>query len=124
MNLALSQEFCNGGQFAGVRILSPDAVAEMGRNQTTTLSFNLIPTKCWRLGSDEVAQPGLAEWHKLPLTGASVTISGASAWKLYDVDLKLLEAGEGTENISPLPIGFYLMLYGAPDAMIRVTLNP
>lgn len=65
----LARMLINGGSFAGVRILSPDAVAEMGRDQTATLTFNPVPTTRWGLGWDGVAQPGLAAvgvtaWHK------------------------------------------------------------
>lgn len=65
----LARMLINGGAFAGVRILSPDAVAEMGRDQTAALTFNPIPTTRWGLGWDGVAQPGLAAvgvtaWHK------------------------------------------------------------
>jgi len=66
----LARMLINGGQFEGVRILSPAAVAEMGRDQTSTLTFNPMPTAArWGLGWDGVAQPGLAAvgvtaWHK------------------------------------------------------------
>lgn len=65
---------------------------------------------------------GFAEWRQVREAG-SLTISGDSAWKLYDADLKLLEAGQGAANVSVVPAESYLMLYGAPDARIRVTLT-
>lgn len=66
----LAMMFMNGGRYGDVRILSEAAVAEMGRDQTSQLPFNPIPTAAhWGLGWDGVAQPGLAAvgvtaWHK------------------------------------------------------------
>ncbi len=51
--------------------------------------------------------------------GGSVSISGASAWKLYDADMALLlSAGSGSVNNAPA--GAYLLLYGAPGASITL----
>ncbi|HOW76665.1 MAG TPA: serine hydrolase domain-containing protein [Candidatus Competibacteraceae bacterium] len=62
---------------------------------------------------------GYAEWRQLPVAG-SVTISGASAWKWYDADLKLLTAGAGPGSASAVPAGAYVMLYGPPNATITL----
>lgn len=70
-----------------------------------------------------IGDEGLAEWRQVREAG-SLAISGASAWKLYDADLTLREAGQGTGNVSAVPVGAHLMVYGAPDATIRVTLTP
>ncbi len=60
---------------------------------------------------------GFAEWRKLPAGGA-VAIVGASAWKLYDADLKLLASGSGSGAAGTAPAGAYLVVYGAPNAVI------
>lgn len=56
----LAMMLMNGGQLGGKRILSEMAVAEMGRDQTTALLFNPVPTYRFGLGWDTIAQPGLA----------------------------------------------------------------
>lgn len=69
-----------------------------------------------------IGAEGLAEWRKLPGTGAKASIAGATAWKLYDADLKLLASGNGGGNGNRVvdPSGDYLLLYGAPMTAIRV----
>ena len=47
-----------------------------------------------------------------------MAIAGASAWKLYDADLKLLASGLGNGSVSTAPAGAYLMVYGASDTAI------
>jgi len=59
----------NGGHLGPIRILSEQAVAEMGRDQTRQLPFNPVPTFARGLGWDNVAHAGLAAvgvraWHK------------------------------------------------------------
>jgi len=71
-----------------------------------------------------IGAEGLAEWPKLPLIGASVTLIGASAWKLFDAELRLLASGNGDGNTGENPSGDSLLLYGTPDDVIRVTLMP
>jgi len=71
-----------------------------------------------------IGTEGLAEWRQLPLIGASVTLSGASAWKLYDTDFQLLASGNGDGNPGANPSGDYLLLYGASDGVIKVTVMP
>lgn len=69
-----------------------------------------------------IGSEGLAEWRKLPVKG-SVSISGASAWRLYGAELEQMAAGKGTGS-AVLP-GFgtaaYLML-SAPSGT-RITLD-
>ncbi len=64
-----------------------------------------------------IGSEGFAEWRKLSV-GGTVAIAGASAWKLYDADLKLLASGLGNGNISTAPAGAYLMVCGASDTAI------
>ena len=64
-----------------------------------------------------IGSEGFAEWRKLSV-GGTVAIAGASAWKLYDADLKLLASGLGNGSVSTAPAGAYLMVYGASDTAI------
>lgn len=69
-----------------------------------------------------IGSEGLAEWRKLPVKG-SVSISGASAWRLYGAELEQMAAGKGTGS-TVLPgsgTAAYLML-SAPSGT-RITLN-
>jgi CubicO group peptidase (beta-lactamase class C family) len=66
----LAQMLMNGGVYRGTRILSADAVSEMGTDQTL-LSFDPVPNDALRygLGWDTVTEPGLkavgvAAWAK------------------------------------------------------------
>ncbi len=68
-----------------------------------------------------IGNDGFAEWRRLP-TGGAVTITGASAWKLYDADLKLLASGAGDNSAGVAPAGAYLLIYGAPHSAIALTL--
>ena len=68
-----------------------------------------------------IGSEGFAEWRKLPV-GGTVAITGASAWKLYDADLKLLASGTGNGSANTASADAYLMVYGAPDAAITLTL--
>ena len=78
------------------------------------------------LGSNALTMgvEGLAEWRQLPVTGARASIAGATAWKLYDAELKLLASGNGDGNTGANPTGAYLLLHAAPDGVIRVTVIP
>ena len=72
----------------------------------------------------DIGAEGLAEWRKLPVSGTGATLRGASAWKLYDADLKnLLASGEGDGNTGTHPKGAYLLLYGTPMTVITLTLS-
>ena len=68
-----------------------------------------------------IGAEGFAEWRKLPIAGA-VTITGASAWKLYDADLKLLASGQGDGAARTNTTGAYLLLYGTPNATMVLSL--
>jgi len=67
----LAMLFLNGGRLGDRRLLSPEAIAEMGRDQTVTLPFNPITEHYvhFGLGWDGVRQGGLAAvgvtaWYK------------------------------------------------------------
>lgn len=70
------------------------------------------------IGSD--AYP---EWRKLPPSG-TVSVSGATAWKLYDKDF-VLKASHGTSGSAPPPgtgDAAYLLVFGAAGAVISVSI--
>ncbi|MDD5333766.1 MAG: serine hydrolase [Rhodoferax sp.] len=78
------------------------------------------------LGSHAVAigPEGFAEWRQLPATGW-LTLSGSLAWRLYDQDFAPVTSGSGN-GASALPghgAGAYLLLYGAANSSIDVTLS-
>ncbi len=73
-----------------------------------------------------VGPEGFAEWRSVRLGNAafSVSISGASAWRLYDGSFRSLASG-GAGNRIDLPSGTglaYLMLFGEAGAAITATL--
>lgn len=94
MNLAIM--FLQKGEFRGRRILSAEAVAEMGRDQTGDVVLNPAPSWKWGLGWDQTDHPGMRAagfscWQKnggtnffgsdffvMPDTGLAVMITGTS----------------------------------------------
>ena len=69
-----------------------------------------------------IGAEGYSEWRQLPVKGA-VTLSGSTAWKLYDQDFAPVNSGSGS-GTCPLPghgNTAYLLLFGTVDADIGVT---
>ena len=63
---------------------------------------------------------GLAEWRMLG-NGGSLTILGATAWKVYHDDFTgPVATGTGNGRVGDVKAGSYLLLYGAPGATITV----
>jgi CubicO group peptidase (beta-lactamase class C family) len=74
-----------------------------------------------------IGSEGFAEWRSLQAGPAAqpLAISGATAWRLYDPDFKLLASGAASGQTT-LAVGTqraYLMLFGAADASIAVRLG-
>lgn len=68
-----------------------------------------------------IGAEGFAEWRKIPRSG-SFTITGASAWKLYDADFTQPPiSGTDQDHQVVSPANAYLMLFGAPNATITIT---
>ncbi|CAH2031297.1 serine hydrolase domain-containing protein [Trichlorobacter ammonificans] len=69
-----------------------------------------------------IGAEGFAEWRKLPPTG-SVSISGASVWRLYDAGLeqKATGTGDGSTMLPDSGTAAYLVLSAPPGT--RITLN-
>jgi hypothetical protein len=69
------------------------------------------------IGSD-----GFSEWKKVGTSG-SITISGATAWKILDNNFARVASGTGDGNASfSGSSNKYLMVYGGKGAMIRLNL--
>ena len=73
-------------------------------------------------GADSITfgAEGYAEWRSLS-AAASLTIAGAIAWKLYDADLAIVEAGVGNASSIAAPAGSYLELFGTAGSHLTVT---
>lgn len=88
------------------------------------LARPLASVLAFSAGSHAVAigGEGLSEWRRLPASG-TVSISGGTAWRLYDAQFELLAAG-GTSGIAALSgsgEASYLQVYGAPGSAVAVT---
>jgi CubicO group peptidase (beta-lactamase class C family) len=75
--------------------------------------------------SVNIGSEGFAEWRKLPATG-SISISNATAWRLYDSDFNQTSSGKGNGSaVLPGSGGAaYLMVIGAAGATINLNLVP
>lgn len=69
-----------------------------------------------------IASESHAEWRQLSAS-ATVSIQGASDWKLYAADFQPLSAGTGSVTGLLAPAGAFLLLYAAANASISVTLS-
>lgn len=93
----LASMIMNGGTLDGVRILSPRAVAEMGRSQVASTLTAAPPTFRYGLGWDSVTEPGLDAagvhgWVK----GGDTTQYHAAFTVAPDDDLAAVVLGAGT----------------------------
>ncbi len=62
-----------------------------------------------------------AEWRRMSVASA-LSVSGASAWKLFDADLKLLDAGSTDLVGHSVPAGSYVLLYGVANVSVQCAL--
>ena len=69
------------------------------------------------IGSD-----GLGEWFRLPAFSA-LTLAGAHAWYLYNAEFCLQSWGLGETIAGVLDDDTYLLLYGAPDTTIMLSVR-
>lgn len=67
-----------------------------------------------------IGSEGLAEWRTLA-AAATLTITGAQAWRLHDSSLVYRDSGSGNGTLTAVPQGAYLLLYGAANATITLT---
>jgi len=70
-----------------------------------------------------IGSEGFAEWRSLPATG-SLTISGATAWKVLNPDFTRIASGKTSGSVVLSGGGSkYLLLYGAKGATIGLNLT-
>ncbi|MCX5973506.1 MAG: serine hydrolase [Coprothermobacterota bacterium] len=82
-----------------------------------------VPTLAAGSSTVTIGSEGFNEWRTLPAT-SSVSIDGASEWRLYDADFKQIASGPGSGS-AVLPgsgTAAYLMLFGSPGATISLNL--
>lgn len=86
-----------------MRFRPKDGVAALGSGSTAVT-----------VGAD-----GLAEWRSVPQPG-SVSVRGASHWKLYDAELTPITSGSG-DGTATAPAGALLVVFGAAGNVVDVT---
>ena len=72
-----------------------------------------------------IGSEGYTQWLKLPSSGF-VTVTGASAWKLYDADFKLQTSidGNGAAGLPGTGSESYLVAFGQANTMIQLNVTP
>ena len=70
-----------------------------------------------------IGSEGFPEWRKLPVSG-SISISNATAWRLYDSNFNQTASGKGNGSVVLPGSGeaSYLMLFGAAGSTIHLNL--
>ncbi len=70
----------------------------------------------------QVDSEGYTQWRRLT-NASSVQITGSRAWRLYDAQWNFVKAGENGSG-TDLPAGgaSYLMIFGAPNSQVNLTL--
>ena len=81
-----------------------------------------VPPLAWGHGTVTIGTEGLGEWRRLP-AAASLTLTGVSAWYLYNPEFTLLERGLQEGVVGAVPGGSYLLMYGRPSATLTLTVN-
>ncbi|UFS70247.1 beta-lactamase family protein [Geomonas sp. RF6] len=74
-------------------------------------------------GTVTVGHEGLGEWRRLP-AASSITYEGATVWYLYNSAFALMKWGLGKGAVGKVDAGTYLLLHGAPDTTITLTVEP
>ena len=71
-----------------------------------------------------IGPEGLGEWFRWP-AASPLTLTGARSWYLYNAEFGLKEWGMEEETmVGAVDDGTYLLLYGAPDTTITLTVQP
>jgi CubicO group peptidase (beta-lactamase class C family) len=81
-----------------------------------------VPPLGWGHGTVTIGPEGLGEWRRLP-AAASLTLTGVSAWYLYDSEFALLDRGLEEGVVGAVPGGSYLLMYGRPSATLTLTVK-
>lgn len=74
-------------------------------------------TQAIDFGSD-----GYGEWLKIGVNGL-LTLTGTSAWKLFEADLSLHSSGNGATNTRQVSQGMFLLIYGPKNGYAQVVLS-
>lgn len=77
----------------------------------------------WSRGTVTIGPEGLGEWRRLPAASA-LTLARADAWYLYDADFALVARGLKEGAVGAVAGGAYLLLHGAPNTTITLTVEP
>ncbi len=77
----------------------------------------------WGRGTVTIGPEGLGEWRWLPAASA-LTLAGVGAWYLYDAEFALLDRGLKEAAVGAVAGGSYLLLHGAPNTTITLTVKP
>ncbi len=71
-----------------------------------------------------IGPEGLGEWFRWSAT-SPLTLTGARSWYLYNAEFDLKDWGMGEKTVvGDVDDGAYLLLYGAPDTAITLTVQP
>ncbi len=82
-----------------------------------------VPHLEWGRTTVSIGHEGLGEWRRLP--GASaLSLAGTGAWYLYTAEFALLDRGLKEGAVDAVAEGSYLVLHGAPDTTISLTVKP
>ena len=76
---------------------------------------NLVPG----VNAIAIGSQGLVQWYRVP-SGAAVTLSGQSDWKLFDDSLSMIASGGGASTTAQAPAGAYLAVFGSPGTTVTV----
>lgn len=82
-----------------------------------------VPPVEWGRLTVTIGHEGWGEWRVLPAASA-LTLTGATAWYLYDAEFKLLDRGMNEGAVGAVAGGSYLALHGLQDSTVTVTLKP
>jgi CubicO group peptidase (beta-lactamase class C family) len=82
-----------------------------------------VPGLGWGRSTVTIGHEGLGEWRLLPAASA-ITFDGARVWYLYTTEFALLRWGLEEGAVGNVDAGTYLLLHGAPDTSITLTVKP
>jgi hypothetical protein len=84
--------------------------------------LSTVPGQEWGRSTVTIGHEGLGEWRRLPAASA-LTLDGTSAWYLYNTEFALLDWGLQEGAVGDVCAGTYLLLHGAPNTTITVTVK-
>jgi CubicO group peptidase (beta-lactamase class C family) len=81
-----------------------------------------VPSLASGANAVTIGAEGYAEWRSAP-AGGTVSVTGATDWKLYDGDASLLSEGSGSVDGVSAPAGALLLLFGSAGTTVSVVLG-